>query len=143
MKQINVLIAEDHMLTAKLLGKMLSKKKNINITDIASNGQGVLNSIQANPAVDVVLMDLSMPVMDGIQATKALRKTHSDVKVLILSGHTEGRLIKSSLDSGASGYISKTVDMNEIVTAVERVYEGGTYFDEIILDSLSETHIAS
>ncbi len=137
MKTINVAIAEDHMLTAKLLGKMLSKRKNINIIDIASNGQALLSAIENKP-VDVVLMDLSMPVMDGIQATKRIHESNRDIKILILSGHTEGRMIKNSLDSGASGYLSKTVDMNEIGMAVERVFEGGSYFDEIILESLCE-----
>jgi two-component system, NarL family, nitrate/nitrite response regulator NarL len=139
MKKINVVIAEDHMLTAKLLSKMLAKKKNINIIDTASNGLALLNTIESNQ-VDVVLMDLSMPVMDGIQATRKIHESKKDIKILMLSGHTEGNLIKTSLESGASGYLSKTVDMNEISDAVERVYEGGTYFDDIILESLSEIH---
>ena len=81
MKKINVLIAEDHLLTAKLLGRMLGKRKNINIVDISSNGNDVLKAVDNFP-VDVILMDLSMPVMDGIETMSGRLNLHVDYQVL-------------------------------------------------------------
>ncbi len=135
MKKINVLIAEDHLLTAKLLGRMLGKRNNINIVDISSNGRDVLKAVE-NAPVDVILMDVSMPLMDGIETMNNLKKNKKNIKVLMLSGHTEKTLIRRSVESGASGYLTKTVDMNEICSALETVYGGGTYFDELSMDSL-------
>ena len=138
MKKINILIAEDHVLTAKLLARMLGKNKRINVVDIALNGKEVLN-IVAEHEIDLILMDLSMPLLDGIQTMDLLFKNHSKTKVIILSGHTEGKLIEKSVSSGASGYLTKTVDMDEIIEALVTVYEGGTYFDKISKESIDKT----
>lgn len=138
MKTINVLIAEDHSLTAKLLARMLSKKKNINVVATAADGNEVL-SIVRNQQVDIILMDLSMPFLDGIQTMELLFKENYNIKVIILSGHTEGKLIQKSVKTGASGYLTKTVDMNEIIEALVTVYEGGTYFDEISLETIQKS----
>ncbi len=140
MKTINVLIAEDHSLTAKLLARMLSKKKNINVVATAADGNEVL-SIVKDHHIDIILMDLSMPFLDGIQTMEQLFKENYNIKVIILSGHTEGKLIQKSVMTGASGYLTKTVDMNEIIEALVTVYEGGTYFDEISLESIQRSEI--
>jgi two-component system, NarL family, nitrate/nitrite response regulator NarL len=138
MKTINVLIAEDHSLTAKLLARMLSKKKNINVVATAADGNEVLSIIR-DQLVDIILMDLSMPFLDGIQTMELLFKENYNIKVIILSGHTEGKLIQKSVKTGASGYLTKTVDMNEIIEALVTVYEGGTYFDEISLETIQKS----
>lgn len=140
MKTINVLIAEDHSLTAKLLARMLSKKKNINVVATAADGNEVL-SIVKDQHIDIILMDLSMPFLDGIQTMEQLFRENYNIKVIILSGHTEGRLIQKSVKTGASGYLTKTVDMNEIIEALVTVYEGGTYFDEISLESIQRSEV--
>ena len=140
MNKIDVLIAEDHSLTAKLLARMLGKKKNINIVDIASDGNEVLSIVDVKK-VDIILLDLSMPFLDGIQTMVLLFKKNVNIKVIVLSGHTEGKLIHRSVESGASGYLTKTVDMNEILDALVTVYEGGTYFDEISMESISKSDV--
>lgn len=137
MKKINILIAEDHVLTAKLLARMLGKNKKINVVDIALNGKEVLDIVADKP-IDLILMDLSMPLLDGIQTMDLLFKEHVNTKVIILSGHTEGKLIEKSVSSGASGYLTKTVDMDEIIEALVTVYEGGTYFDKISKESIEQ-----
>lgn len=135
MNSINLLIAEDHAITAKLLAKMLSKNDKINIVGIVSNGMGVIKMV-AEKDVDVVLLDIEMPYLDGLQTMDLLFRNYPNVKVLVLSGHTESWIIEKSLKLGAAGYITKKVDTNEVIEALFAVYRGDNYLDETSLHSI-------
>lgn len=139
MNSINLLIAEDHAITAKLLAKMLSKNDKINIVGIVSNGMGVIKMV-AEKDVDVVLLDIEMPYLDGLQTMDLLFRNYPNVKVLVLSGHTESWIIEKSLKLGAAGYITKKVDTNEVIEALFAVYRGDNYLDETSLHSIINGH---
>ena len=136
---MNVLIAEDHTITAKLLSKMLSKYKYINVIGIASDGREVLE-LEAKNKVDVLLLDITMPVIDGLEVMERLFDKNSKVKILILSAHSEGWIIEKSLRLGASGYLTKKVDMNEIIEAIISVHNGVNYMDDNSLIALINSH---
>jgi DNA-binding NarL/FixJ family response regulator len=135
MNSMNVLIAEDHAITAKLLARMLSRSSNINVVGVVSNGMGVMKMVAEKP-VDIILMDITMPYLDGMQTMDQLFKKHPKVKVLILSGHTESWVIEKSLKLGASGYLTKQVDTNEVIEAITTVYNGENYLDDTSLHAI-------
>jgi len=135
MNPMNVLIAEDHAITAKLLARMLSRSEDINVVGVVSNGLGVLKMV-AEKEVDIVLLDLSMPYLDGIQTMDRLFKDYPKIKVLVLSGHTESWMIEKSLKLGASGYLTKQVDTAEVIEALVTVQRGDNYLDETSLHAI-------
>lgn len=144
MESMNVLIAEDHAITAKLLAKMLSRSKSINVVGVVSNGMGVMKMVSEKP-VDVILLDITMPYLDGMQTMDQLFKDYPNIKVLVLSGHTESWVIEKSLKLGASGYLTKQVDTNEVIEAITTVFSGENYLDETSLHAIlnSQTKSAS
>lgn len=132
---MNVLIAEDHNLTAKLLQRMLSEVNDMNVVGVVSNGLGVLRAIN-EMQVDVILMDVTMPYLDGIETAGRLMEIAPKVKIVMLSGHTEGWVVEKSLQMGASGYLTKKVDLNQVVDALNAVYHGDHYLDDTSLKAV-------
>lgn len=136
---INLLIAEDHTLTARLLAAMLCKNSLINIVGVVFDGFGVIDNVSAGN-VDVVLLDLLMPNMDGLEAMRLLSESNPAVKVVVLSGITDPDIIEKSLQLGAAGYLSKTADTDEIVDALASVQKGSSYLDKASMRSLAESN---
>lgn len=126
---MNVLIAEDHLLTAKLFASILSKEENFNIVGIAANGIEAVNAIKEN-IVDVLILDINMPFMDGFQVMESIKESSPNTKVLVLSAHTEAWIIKQSMRFSAAGYFVKNTNIDEIKNAVETVHAGKVYLDE-------------
>eukprot|EP01156_Anaeramoeba_ignava_P014259 Anaeramoba_ignava/a608630_16.p1 GENE.a608630_16~~a608630_16.p1 ORF type:complete len:150 (-),score=3.02 a608630_16:72-521(-) len=135
MNTMNILIAEDHNMTARLLQNMIGNHDNMNVVDIAPTGQDVINKCDNND-VDVLLLDLEMPHMNGFQIMDELFAKKKNTKVLVLSAHTEGGVIEQSLQKGAAGYLTKKVDMDEIVEAITTVYNGDNYLCDTCLHSI-------
>lgn len=122
-KPIQILIADDHQVVASGIKSLLDSNDQLHVAGIVSNGQEALGFLKSNK-VDIALLDISMPVMDGLETTKHIHETHPDVKVLILSTHDDGSLINTVMQSGASGYILKTTSPEELTEAILRVAAG-------------------
>lgn len=120
---IKVMIVDDQALIREGLNMMLSLYENIEIVDEASNGQDAIDKLESEE-VDVVLMDIRMPVMDGVEATKIIKKRYQNVKILILTTFNEDEYIFQGLNYGAGGYILKDVSSKELVNGIKTVYEG-------------------
>ena len=121
---MNILLADDHLLTARLLKNYLSKK-NYTILGIVSNGAEALKFIR-HKDVDLIILDISMPVLDGIQTLRYLSNESFDTKVVMLSEHSERWIIKKSFDLGAVGFIKKSsglAEIDRILTNVKNDYE--------------------
>ena len=103
------------------------------------NGKEVLEYESTN-LVDVILLDITMPIIDGLEVMERLFNKNSHSKILVLSGHTEGWVIEKSIKLGAAGYLTKRVDMNEIITAITTVYNGDNYIDESSLSVILQTN---
>jgi DNA-binding NarL/FixJ family response regulator len=124
---IRLIIADDHEIFRDGLALMLSRQKDITLLAQAGNGKELAElTEQHNP--DVIITDIKMPVMDGIQASKLILKKQPDVKIIALSMFDEETLIVDMLEAGAKGYLLKNADKQEILDAIETVYEDKTYY---------------
>jgi two-component system, NarL family, response regulator NreC len=124
---IRLLIADDHEIFSDGLALMLSRQKDIILLGQAANGKELAElAEQQHP--DVIITDIKMPIMDGIQATRHILKNQPDIKIIALSMFDEETLIVDMLEAGAKGYLLKNADKQEILDAIETVYEDKTYY---------------
>ena len=126
-KTIKVLLVDDHLLVLDGLQARLELEEYIEVIGTANNGLDALNKAKVLQP-DVVLMDVTMPVLNGLEATKRFQTEQPGTKILVLSMHNEKEYILSLIQSGANGYVLKDVSSEELVLAIETVYQGGTYF---------------
>ncbi|MDB4837906.1 response regulator transcription factor [Marinomonas sp.] len=139
---LRVLLVDDHILVLDGLKARLELEGNIDIVGTASNGLEALDAAKTLMP-DLVLMDVSMPVLNGLEATKRFKSELPDIKVLMLSMHHEKEYILSLIQSGANGYVLKDVSSEELVQAINIVHQGGTYFSSGASDALfSQTNQA-
>lgn len=126
-QKIRVMVADDHPVVRKGLQSCLSRQERLKIVGEASDGEEALaKALELMP--DVVLMDISMPRRDGLAVTEALRKQAPHIKIVILSVHSNREYIFRVIQSGAHGYISKESPPEELLRAIETVYDGQTFF---------------
>lgn len=120
---IKVLIVDDQNLIREGLTMMLSLYDTISIVGEATNGKDAIE-VLGRQEVDLILMDIRMPVMDGVEATKIIKEKYPEVKVLILTTFNEDEYIFEGLKNGADGYLLKDISSEELVKAIQTVYEG-------------------
>lgn len=137
-EKIKVLVADDHPVVRKGLHMCLARQEKLTIVGEAADGkEALIKCRELKP--DVVLMDISMPNLDGLAVTEALRKEASQVKVLVLSVHNNKDYIFRIVQSGAHGYISKEAAPEELLRAIEAVHAGETFFSpEVARAALSQ-----
>lgn len=120
---IKVLIADDQQLIRQSLQIVLEQIPSIEVLDSVGNGFLVLQSIKKNKP-DVILMDIRMPHMDGVQCTKEIKKKYPKIKIIILTTFDDDEYVFNALKYGASGYLLKGVSMEYLIEAIQTVYEG-------------------
>lgn len=123
---INVLLVDDHELVRAGIRRILEDIKGIKVVGEASCGEDAVKWCRAN-AVDVVLMDMSMPGIGGLEATRKIARSTADVKIIMLTVHTENPLPAKVMQAGAAGYLSKGAAPQEVVSAIRSVYSGQRY----------------
>ena len=128
---IKVLIVDDHPVVRKGLLSCLAAKENLKIVGEAANGKEAVQLVKSLMP-DIVLMDISMPEMDGLAVTEALRKVASHAKVLILSMQCNREAVLRIIKAGARGYVLKDAPTDELVLAIETVQAGEAYFSQPI-----------
>ncbi|MFM2049236.1 MAG: hypothetical protein RI955_1784 [Bacteroidota bacterium] len=126
--KIKIIIADDHKMMIDGLLSMLSDEKNMEIIGVANNGEEVLKILETKNA-DLVLTDINMPLMNGIELTKALKQKYSSIKILALSMFGDIEHIQEMLNAGISGYVLKNTGNKELVDAINSIANGGTYYD--------------
>ena len=135
------MIVDDHQLFRSGLISLMQTFPDIEILGEAGNGQELLNLLEEQQP-DVVLMDLNMPVMDGIETTKAIKTKYPNIKVVILTMQDEDKFIIHLIDQGANGYLLKNAHPDEMVHAIRTVVEQEQYFNQmtsqVLLNSLRE-----
>ena len=124
---IKVLVADDHPVVRKGLQTCLARQGHLRIVGEAADGDEALRKAR-ELSPDVVLMDISMPGMNGLAVTEVLRKEAPEIKVLVLSVHTNKDYIFRVIQAGAHGYVSKEAPPEELLRAIESVYEGEPHF---------------
>ena len=120
---IKVLIADDQELIRTSLQIVLNNQENIEVTDVVANGQEVMRSVYKNKP-DVILMDIRMPKMDGVQCTKIIKENYPNIKIIILTTFDDDEYVYNALKYGASGYLLKGVSIDDLVKAIHTVYSG-------------------
>jgi DNA-binding NarL/FixJ family response regulator len=129
MEIITILIADDHIIFRKGLRAVLNEISFVKVTGEASNGHEVMDALKSHPA-DIVLMDIKMPVMDGIEATAKVKEKYPDTQVKALTMHEEIGYFNKMIESGAMGFLLKKTGKTQLSEAIENVHKGGTYFSE-------------
>jgi DNA-binding NarL/FixJ family response regulator len=124
---IQVALAEDHALVRESLSKLLNKYSTIKLVISAANGKILLDEM-ASIKVDVVLMDLDMPVMNGNEALEMIERTHPKVKVIIFSMHDDPWMVYELMQRGARSFIPKNSTTQEMIKAIQMVHRVGRYF---------------
>jgi two-component system response regulator DegU len=141
MKKINILLVDDHTIVRDGIKATLKDQKNFHIVGEAANGLDGIESVkQLKP--DVVIMDITMPEMSGIEAADVISKKYPDSKVLILSMHDNETYILKSVEAGAYGYLLKDVDKDEFIKAITAVYNGDKYFNTAISSVLVSGYLS-
>jgi DNA-binding NarL/FixJ family response regulator len=127
MKPITVLLAEDHMIVREGLRKMLELEGGFEIVGEAQDGrQAVALAHKLRP--DVVLMDIAMPLLNGLEATRQILHAHPAAKILMLSAHSDDAYVKNAVEIGASGFLLKQSSAHDVCRALREVHAGKTFF---------------
>ena len=136
---IKVLLADDHRVLLDGLHNLMADQEDIVCVGSVSNGQEVLAFLKENE-VDVILMDINMPVLDGIEATKLVKEGYPNVKVIALTMLDQGSFIQKMLKQGASGFLLKNSGKEEVLTAIRAVAVGGQYLGpeatQLLMDNM-------
>jgi DNA-binding NarL/FixJ family response regulator len=131
--QIRVLIVDDHAVLRQALRLLLEAEPEVEVVGDAANGREALGACE-KLLPDVVLMDMVMPGLNGLEATRQIRKRLPKTKVLILTGYMEDEQILGALQAGAAGYVVKKSDVKELLLGIQAVHRGNTYFSSAISD---------
>lgn len=132
---IRVVICDDQEVVCQGLKAILSTAENLDVIGIANNGIEALEFLEAHPS-DVILMDLKMPVMNGIHATKEIKEKFPDVKVLVLTTYDADAWLFDAIRNGAEGYLLKDTSRDELIEAIENIASGNTPVDPKVAGKL-------
>jgi DNA-binding NarL/FixJ family response regulator len=127
MSKIKILLVDDHQIILDGLKSLLKSTDDISVSGEANNGREALRILEILE-IDVILIDIDMPVMNGIDALKEINARFPKLKVIILSMHKEAGMIKSLMDLGAHGYLLKSCAQDELINAIRKVAAGQSYF---------------
>jgi two-component system response regulator NreC len=137
MQKIKVLIVDDHTLVRDGIRALLALVADTKVVGEAANGKEALEKVK-KLAPDVVLMDLAMPIMSGLEATRRIRKRFPGIKVLALTQYEDREYIIPTIEAGARGFISKTAAFSELASAIQAVYQGGSFLSPIAAAAMVE-----
>jgi len=135
MTKINIAIADDYKIFREGVKKCIAGDKALHVILEADNGEDLINSF-GNPLPDVIIMDLKMPIMDGMEATQIIRKKHPSIKVLVVTMYDDDKFIIHLMEIGANGYLLKNAEPDEIRKAIYSVHENGYYFNDLVNKAL-------
>ncbi|MFF7472740.1 response regulator [Streptomyces sp. NPDC008092] len=137
-RPLRVVVADDQAAVREPLAAVLDLAADIDVVAAAADGNGVLDAVAAGP-VDVVLMDLRMPVLDGIETTRRLSDEHPEVAVVVLTTFADDDSILAALGAGARGYLTKNAGRQDIVRAIRAAAAGQSVLDREVQDRLLAT----
>jgi DNA-binding NarL/FixJ family response regulator len=145
---IKLLIADDHRLFRESLRNIITIKEIADVLDEAENGEELLALLKLHKP-DIILMDIAMPKLNGVEATKKILKEYPDIKVIALSGFDDEKYYFSMVEAGAKGFVLKNSGIAELKNAIDEVFKGNNWFSPVLLEkviatlhSKSKKHIA-
>src|SRR5687767_4120798 len=137
MKKIRLVLADDHPLIREGFKSLLQKNERFEIVGIAENGKELIE-LAGNLLPDVILTDINMPVVNGLDALKNIAKLHPDIKLIVLTMHEEREYIIHALKIGVQGYLLKNIERSDLEKAIISIFEGGKYFSPLVTNILAE-----
>ncbi|MFC4268050.1 response regulator [Polaribacter marinivivus] len=132
---IKILIADDHPLIAEGIKNTFLNKKEYDVVGIVANGKEVIGFVKEKN-IDLILLDINMPIMDGIVCAKKIIADFKNIKIAMLSMHQEKSIITELMKIGVHGYMLKTIPSKELLFAVKNIYEGKNYFNADVTKAL-------
>jgi DNA-binding NarL/FixJ family response regulator len=140
MSKLKIILADDHAIVREGLRLLVSNQPDMEVIAEADNGRVVLQMCkEINP--DIVLMDISMPEMNGAKTTERLKQLYPQIKILILTAHEDKAYLNQLLKAGASGYVLKRTASDDLIYSIRAVAEGGVYIDPVLANKVVNTYI--
>ncbi|MFW5996547.1 MAG: response regulator [Lentisphaeria bacterium] len=144
---MRIMVVDDHQMTRQGLCSLIRGSGTLNLVAEAENGRSAIHKVDRFRP-DVVVMDLAMPDMNGIEATRLMRRDYPDIKILALSMHKDKEYVRQALAAGASGYVLKDCAFEELVKALDTVNGGRRYLsppvaDVVVDEYLHQPHVAN
>lgn len=139
MNKHTLLIADDHKMVRKGFCQILKSIDCVGEIFEADNGQEAIDMLTRHP-VDLVILDVNMPILNGIETVKKIRKKNQEIKIIILTMHLDDNLIMEALEEGVNGYLFKNSDIDELTDSVCTVLENGEYFSNEVKEKVMKYH---
>lgn len=138
MSTIRVALIDDQKLFRQSLATLITATPGLELLLEAGDGNDFLQQLSADRLPDVALMDMQMPGMDGIELNSILHRQYPQVRIIVLSVHANERLIARMIEAGASGYLVKNCDKEELITAIQTVFKSGFYINSEVLKAIQK-----
>ena len=137
---MRILIADDHGIVRDGLKSLLNKQPDMEVVGEAENGQTAVRMAEEY-SPDIVIMDMSMPLLNGVEATRLILKNDPNTRVMILSMHSDRQIVKETLEAGASAYVLKSHIFDEMLRALETLANGGKYLSPQVTDIVIDDYL--
>lgn len=141
--RIKIAIADDEQLFRKGISFLLEKETSFEVILEAENGQQLIDAINPESFPDIILMDLKMPILNGVETTKIIHKNFPDIKIIALTSYDGKSFITNMIDVGASSYLLKNTSPKIVVHTINEVFDKGFYYDEKVLKTIHENLLSS
>lgn len=138
---IKIILADDHSIMRGGLKKLIEQLENVMVVKECANGVEVMDFVETNEKVDVVISDLNMPVMSGMELTMALRYAYPEIKIIILSMYEDLNQVALAIQAGASGYLLKSSEMEELEFAIKMVSKNQRYIGIALIDKMIKNQL--
>jgi DNA-binding NarL/FixJ family response regulator len=141
---IKIALVDDEILFRKGIAFLLQREDNIEIIFEASNGEELLDSLEkCEIKPDIIVMDLKMPLLNGVEATKIIRKSHPDIKIIALTSYDSKSFIANMIQIGAVAYLIKNTTPKDLILTINEVAKKGFYYNEDVLKTIQDTIVSS
>ncbi|HEY0429999.1 MAG TPA: response regulator transcription factor [Pyrinomonadaceae bacterium] len=135
MEKLRIVLAEDHLTVREGIKLLVNSQPDMEVIGEADNGSAAIKEVQ-KLAPDIIVMDISMPELNGLKATRRLKQVCPNVKVLTLTRHTDDAYLQQLIEAGASGYVLKQSAPTELIRAIRIISEGNSYLDPALTNKL-------
>ena len=133
--KIKILVVDDHPLVRQALSSLIQMQSDMEVVGEACNGEEAIAQV-GNQRPDIVIMDIGMPVMNGLEATRNIKARYPDIAILVLTVHTDKEHVLGILEAGAAGYLTKVVFGNDVVRAIQAIAAGEAVLTPVILQQI-------
>lgn len=141
-EKIKVLLVDDHQIILEGITVLLNLDSNISVVGTALNGADAIEFLK-HEKVDVVILDINMPIMNGLEATKLIRKNYPKTKIIILTMCNDRQYILKAMETGANGYLFKGTTKNSLISGIHTVFAGNSFYSINVLNRLTKLNFDS